>query len=236
MTIKELVYDLRQSIQEINKDSELSDELLEYWINAYRAILIRRDLDKGRSVSTTITQDIGCLKLICVPTIDCCGLSLSEPTILRTELPVPPTIELPTKDLTTYVGLCDHLTPIPIESIHQIDKLQYSKYTKNKRAAFALGEYWYVVNGGDLQYIRVRGVYEDPRKANNLSVCGGRGDCQEDFEYPMSSYMVPMLKEYLIKQEIGTFYLAPRDTINNSNNDRSSVAQQAQRPTKDQSS
>ena len=60
MTLNELVQDvlLEARNNQITESEMLSRHQIEIWIKSYRAMLIKQDIDKGRTVNPLYTQTI----------------------------------------------------------------------------------------------------------------------------------------------------------------------------------
>ena len=60
MTLNELVQDvlLEARNNQITESEKLSRHQIEIWIKSYRAMLIKQDIDKGRTVNPLYTQTI----------------------------------------------------------------------------------------------------------------------------------------------------------------------------------
>ncbi len=66
---------------------------------------------------------------------------------------------------------------------HAVEWLPYEKYTKDKYKAYMIEDYMYVYNADGLQFINVRGVFEDPRDVA-LFDCDGSDCYNDDMDYP----------------------------------------------------
>src|SRR5574343_483169 len=104
-SLKSIIYDIRNTARNggIVDDERISYRQVKEWVNEYRALLIRRDLEKGRTISDNIGQDLGCVELIEVDKAECCNIE-SLCTIKRTRLQLPQPLELTDMDAITYVG------------------------------------------------------------------------------------------------------------------------------------
>ena len=97
-----------------------------------------------------------------------------------------------------------------------VEFLPWDKYTKNKYKAYMIQDYIYVYNADGLEYINVRGVFEDPEDLRIFD-CGDAGGCYDDgvTPFPIPMDMVQGITQSLMSGELrlmaGTF----SDTENN---------------------
>ena len=194
-------------------DERLSDRQVDFQINYVRSLLIRRDYEKGRTLSTHIEQDLGCVPLELVDAADCCDAETGC-TILRTTLPIPVPIEVYDRELITYVG--------HIDKTHSFDEIPSSrsrwiknnKYTAKGKRWFYLGDYIYVVGTKDLKFINIRGVWETPADASRFNHCSGADCYSADSDYPIASWMIQPLTDMIMKGEVKESIVFPQDTKN----------------------
>lgn len=220
MTLLQYLYDLKNTISGGISTNELSvsDRQLEFHINNIRAVMIRRELEKNRSINPDVVQDLGCLELECVNSVECCNLHIKSKNITRTKYKLPKTVELAQANAITYVGLVDSVRPVSFTSIHQAQWGQYNKWTASSKHSFLLNGYLYVTDP-NLKFIKVRGIFENPREAHEFAQCDG---CKKytndlkDFEYPLGNYIWSMTKSYILQYDLGVMLGATKDIQNNS--------------------
>tara|TARA_R110002110_G_scaffold22083_4_gene86525 strand:- start:3117 stop:3713 length:597 start_codon:yes stop_codon:yes gene_type:complete len=178
-------------------------------------MLIRRDFARNGMVTRHLEQDLGCLKVIQVDASKCCNLP-SECVVVRTELKIPRTVRFNFTDAITYVGDISGKSNIPMVPSSMVQWLPYDKYTNAKYKAYMIQDYLYIYNADGLEYINVRGVFEDPEDLR-LFDCGDDGGCYDDStsEFPIPMDMVQGITQSLMSGELrmlaGTF----SDTENN---------------------
>tara|TARA_R110000787_G_scaffold183315_2_gene295297 strand:- start:2161 stop:2871 length:711 start_codon:yes stop_codon:yes gene_type:complete len=217
MTLNEIAYNILNSLRggRSSHDEHISIDQIKFNIKHYRAMLIRRDFARNGIVTRHLEQDLGCLKLIQVDASKCCSLP-SECVVYRTELKVPKTVRFNFKDAITYIGDISGKSNIPIVDSHMVEFLPWDKYTKNKYKAYMIQDYIYVYNADGLEYINVRGVFEDPEDLRIFD-CGDAGGCYDDgvTPFPIPMDMVQGITQSLMSGELrlmaGTF----SDTENN---------------------
>lgn len=213
MTSEEIAYDILFNLEGTSRssdDSEIELEQIYFKMDTTRAMLIRQDQAKGRSLSDNIVQTISCLEVEQVSASECCGIT-SECTILRTKLRIPRPIELYQKDLITRVSGVNIVSPswtnIPYS------KLEYSgvsKWTKNSTKWFLKDGYIYIINPPQVQKISVTGVFENPSDLANYQNCASQACWDTSSQYPISGHMLPTLKQ-LILEDLMRLKQAPSD-------------------------
>ena len=95
-----VVCNLKNLIKDKSDDIMLSDRQIEFMINYLREKLIVQQLQKGRSISSNIKQDLGQIALSKVDSND--GSLVTGKNILRTSTTIPQPVELDHQDLLTY--------------------------------------------------------------------------------------------------------------------------------------
>lgn len=98
-TLNTLIDDILLTIRNnnISESEDLSRMQIEQWIHYYRAMLIKQDLDKGRSPNPSYFQTLYNLTLVEVPAdpiISCTGCSVNMDTVQKTTNKVPSPIDL----------------------------------------------------------------------------------------------------------------------------------------------
>ena len=77
-----------------------------FWIKNQRALWLRNELNKNRTIDPNIVQDLGCIELELADKAECCDLE-DGCKILRTNVTIPNTIELHNKTGITRVAPID---------------------------------------------------------------------------------------------------------------------------------
>jgi len=219
----EIAFDILELLKNsnISDDTDISLEHILFHVNVQRALALRQEYSKpGRKIDQHIVQDFGCLELEEVPSIDCCDIS-SDCYQLRTKRKIPQLLELHSGSALTRVGPANRLKPpYHIISLEQAPFTTANKFTGNEIKALLLNDYIYViipdVNQQGLQYINVRGVLSNPTALEGCECdCTGESCFSYDDEYPINSWMLPYIKEQILKQ-FGVSLSIPKDTDNNS--------------------
>lgn len=219
VSLNAIVTDLLEIIRQakVSRSEPISKRQLEAWVHQYRALLIKRDLDKGKMPNPDYIQSIPSLQLEVVDESDGGDIE-SDSYILRTQLEIPKTLDLNFKSGFTYIGTIDG-NEIQFIPEGRRKWQQYKKYTKNDNLAFLRDNKLYLIYPKPIQQITVNGIFEVPTEVMNIvnshytPTEGGWSD-----PYPIPINMLPTLKEMILKKELGIGVSALSDNKNDSSN------------------
>ena len=216
LIIRDLVRIIRGSV-EVQSET-ISDRQVEYWIHQYRALLIKQDIDKNKTPNPDYIQEIKGLHLSPVDITEISGKSIGK-YVLKTDLQLPKTIDFNFKSGFTYIGTSNgrEIQYVPqSRSIWQ----QYKYYTNNDPVAYLKNRYLYISNGDILEYIDIRGIFEIPTEASQFvnPVTGTPSYDVNTDKYPIPTNILPVLKEMILKKELGIMTNQPSDVTNDSTN------------------
>jgi len=211
--INDLLYIIRGS--QVSSNEPISERQLENWVHQYRAMLIKRDLDKGKVPNPDYIQEIPMLRLVSEDRVGSLSTTFQSGVhIFRTELKLPKTLDFNYKSgitaVQTAVGQEIQLIPQG-----RANWQQYKTYTANMPMAYLKDEYLYVINTGGLEFITIRGIFEVPTEVMNfinLYTTPTSGDLNTPYPIPIS--MVPVLKEMILKGELRIMVTQPSDQKN----------------------
>ena len=203
-SLSEIIYDELTTIKgsgRFSDDNMIPIEQLEYLNINNRSYLIRQDQNKGRSLSDNITQVLPCVEVVSVSTSECpCNVEI-DCTILRTKNRIPRPIELFQKDLITRVSGADMTGKgWSIISFARASVAGSNNLTSQTPKAFLHDGYVYILFApAGIKYISISLVAEDPREAASFANCSGGVCYTNDMPFPISNYMIPLLKEMVLK-------------------------------------
>jgi hypothetical protein len=185
------------------------------WVHQYRAVLVKQDLDKGKMPNPDYIQEIPSLQLEVVDRTD--GSDLESNTYhLRTVLQLPKTVDLNFKSGFMFVGTIDG-REIQFVPEGRVRWQQYKKYTSADNIAFLRNNRIYLSTVTPIEHITVRGVFEIPTEVGNfLNPHMDYSYANWDSPYPIPENMIPVLKEMILKKELGITVQAMSDSSNDS--------------------
>jgi hypothetical protein len=219
VTLDNIITDLLNIIRgsKVTQSETITRRQIEEWINQYRALLIKQDMDKGKMPNPDYIQEIPGLLLEVVDRTEEVLLK-SDTHFLRTVLTVPKTIDLNFKPGFTYIGTVDgrELQLVPEARARW---QQFKRFTPRESLVFLRNKRLYINTVSPMSAITVRGIFEIPTEVGNFvnpnsdTVTMGYSDA-----YPIPANMVPVLKEMILSKELGIMSQAPSDNKNDGNN------------------
>lgn len=219
VTLENIVTDLVKIIRgsSVSQSETISRRQLEEWINEYRAILLKQDLDKGKRPNPDYIQELPGLELEVVDKSTGSDL-LSTTYFMRTVKEIPKTIDLNFKSGIMYVGTIDGEEITFVAEGRSLWQ-RFKRFTSRTPLAFLRNRKIHINSVTPLQYINVRGVFQVPTEVGNfinldaaVTTLGYRD------AYPIPSNMIPVLKEMILSKELGVMSQTPSDNKNDGNN------------------
>jgi hypothetical protein len=204
-TLNQLTYDLLNKARGgiTSDDDILGYRQVQFWIKNTRALLIRQDIEKGRTISGNILQHIPCLDVIIADTSTCPCQIPTGCSILRTERRIPKPLEINNRDLITRVSSIEiDARPFSFMSLARIPWTGNNKYAKKNPKAFYFDGYIWIINSSPIEKITVYGVFEDPTELGNYVACDGNPCYSDDDEYPISGWMIPMMQNLIVEKDL----------------------------------
>ena len=210
LTLEKMIGQFEEVINIDSDDSVFSDRFFIDLINQARAVFIRQDLSKNRTADPTIIQELPCVEMEVTEAHLCGCLDLpGDCKLLRSKNKIPDTIELSHNDGIISVRPVQILqAPFSYVDYKRIPHIHYSRFTKNAMYAFLLDDYMYVYSPGQehyglIEYIHIRGIFEDPTEAGNFTnECGDACFTQES-NYPIATWMFESaIKPHILQQMV----------------------------------
>lgn len=225
VTKRKLTYDILNTIRggKQSDDENISHRQVGFWIDNTRALLIRRDLEKGRSVNPELVQTI-CSEVIQVDAAEC-GCLTAGCIVYRTATKIPNAIEIYHKNLILRVGpAVVGSTPFSFISYERAQFANNNRYTKHIIKAFFHNGYIYLIGESSklkfLKHISIDLVMEYPEEASDFISCSSGGPCYtDDSEYPIAAWMIEPLKEMVFNLNVKLAASAPSDNNGNAEHD-----------------
>jgi len=203
-----------------------SKRQLEDWAHQYRALLLKRDLDKKRRPNPEYIQEIDHLKLSPVDETgdnQLTGLSKGR-YVMKTDLPIPTTLDLNNKSGLMYVGTVDG-NEISFITEARSKWQRYKKYTFGETLCFQRGKYLYLIGNEPIEYISVRAIFEIPPEVGRfVNPVTNQPYYNLDSKYPIPINLIPVLKEMILTKELQIQSTNPSDEENDAKHElRSSI-------------
>jgi hypothetical protein len=230
MTLNEIAYNILNLVRggRSHDDEHISLDQIKFNVQYYRAMFVRRDFARNGTITRGLEQDLGCLKLVKVDASKCCNLPI-ECAVYKTEQKIPKTVRFNFRDAITHVSDVTGTGTIPMVESHYVEWLPYDKYTKTKYKAYMIEDYMYIYNADGLEYINVRGVFEDPKEVA-LFDCDGADCYNDDLEYPLPADMLQAITQGILSTELSMMAGSTSDTSNDAAQDITVAPSPAKKP------
>lgn len=213
--IQDLLWIIRGS--QVTQSESISWRQIENWIHQYRAVLLKRDLDKNKYPNPDYIQEIQALRMVVVDKADDSTISTGK-LLLKSELQLPKTIDFNYSQGFTYIGTIDgkELQLMPQSRV----KWQKEKeYTSKQPVVFYKNRYLYLDNDFVIEYLSVRGIFEVPNEVGNfVNPYTNLPEFTSDSKYPIPITMIPALKTMVLEKELGIITKEVTDIKNDSKN------------------
>lgn len=215
MTLANLVDDILLEARNSNiaESEHLSRHQIELWIKSYRALLIKQQVNKDKTIDPIFTQTI--------------QMHLSkmwekgEPGHVeyRTDEKLPKLIDFNWRPgIISVKDRFGHLIQIGSETKMKFQK--YRKYTCARYIAYVKDDYLYVEGDSNLlEFIEVELIAEDPTEAIECY------DPYED-EYPIPADMWATIKQFIMDRDIPALIRAISDDTNDTDDNTLNRIQQ----------
>ena len=222
MTLDEIAYNILNLVRggRSSTGEHISIEQIKFNIKYYRAMLIRRDFARNGSITRHLEQSLKCIKLEKIDASKCCALPVQCDVYASVEK-LPKTVRMNFKDAITHVSDVTGINTIPLVDAITVQWLPYDKYTKSAKRAYMIEDTLYVYNANGLEFINVRGVFEDPEELRMFD-CDGVDCYDSDSEFPLPMDMVQIITQGIMSGELQMLAGTTSDTSNDNAQDMNS--------------
>jgi len=224
LSLRDLHSQLDEALNINNSDSVFSSLYYTDLINEQRALGIRNEYNKLRTMDSAVQQEISCLAMELVDPHNCCVTVPIGCKILRTVKQLPNTIEFHhSKGLTSVGPVIITAKRFTIIDYSRVPYIGEGRTTKKAIYAFEYDNYIYIIskdsNVNLIKAITIRGIFEDPTSLSEFNTCDDKSKCWTPNDpYPLTQWMWVYIKEPIIQQLIRKKQI-PMDDSNNANDD-----------------
>lgn len=224
-TLNEIAYDLLTIVRpQLSDDTDIDIRQIKFWIKNQRALWLRNELNRKRTIDEDVIQTL-CADIEEVDSSDCCDIIIDCP-ILRTKKKIPRLIELHNKNAIVRIGPVDKKAkPFSYIDYSRVPWVGSGRFNAYLLYAFLYNEYIHVLTIDpayhNLKTIVLRGVFEDPAQLAAFRTCEEQPCYSDDEEYPIKTWMIPALKDAILKGNLMIEAQAEgmADTSNNATSD-----------------
>ncbi len=205
-TENELVFSILNKIKPyLSDDTDVTGRDIAFRIANQRALLIRNEVNKNRTIDPDIIQDLGCVAMEVADPAECCNITTTC-KVMRTTLTIPNTIELYNDIALTRIGPVDktkrEFSRTTLEAAKWVGN---GKYTSNEIYAYVANNRIYLISNNDnhkfITHINVRGVFENPKDVTPFTNCSTGSSCySSDGKYPLKAWMFNYIEGQIIKE------------------------------------
>lgn len=225
LPLTDLHSQLDEALNINNADSVFSPLYYTDLINEQRALFIRNEYNKKRTLDPNIQQTIGCMELELVEAHTCCEDIPVGCKILRTKKPIPNTIEFHhTKGITSIGPILMTEKRFTLIDFSRVPYVGSGRTNQKAIYAFLLDSYIYVFSKDPfvktLTKIAIRGIFEDPTALADFNTCEGKPCWSTKDIYPLNQWMWAYVKEQVIQQ----LFRKRQIPLDNNNNARDDIA------------
>lgn len=220
-SLNKIAYSILENVRrDISDDEFISLRQVKDDIHTLRALFLRNELNKSRSIDPAIVQDLGCVGLEYADPADCCNIS-TDCLVLRTNRDIPKTIERHHSHTITRVGPVNK-TSISFNIIpyERAPYVSFNRFSSREIFAYLLNDRIYLVSSNKvnllLEKINIRGVFEDPTEAGSFEDCDSKTCYTDDGEYPLNRWMEKSIIDELTNKYL-TVSASPKDDKNDAN-------------------
>lgn len=209
--INEIIYDVKEAVNEYSDDSELDNRYIIYLYNVKREKYLRQDLNNYQR-----TTDISALQTFCIPLEEVsaneCSVSFDCDKILRSTVPIPKPIDLHTKVALTQVKPTN-LISLPFNFITK-ERAVYVANSPFSKAIYSFYDpngYLYVYSKSDISLLNcltITGVFSNPLELKNFKNCcdceGTDVVCFDEAttEYPLQGHLIDLIRREIVDEII----------------------------------
>lgn len=196
---------LDESLAINSVESSFSYEFYTDLINEQRALYLRQEYNKNRSLDPYVIQTLKCINMELVNRTDCCFSVPDGCKILKSVKEIPNTLELYYTKGISSVGPADiTLARYILVDYSRIAYVGNGRSNRNAIYAFLYDNHLYLISRGPnvnlIKNVTVRGVFEDPTSLGEFLDCSGNACYSIHDPYPMNLWMWAYVKPAVLQQ------------------------------------
>jgi hypothetical protein len=192
-SLNEITYSIWEKLRnELSDDDSIDERLIRSEIHSQRALFLRNEYNRNRSIDPFVIQDLGCVELEVVDRAECCDITI-DCSIVRTSLKVPSLVELHSETVM-WVNPIDKVEKsFSLISYERAKWISGHRFTSRQIYAFVLNNYIYLISEDDthsqITHLSIRGIFENPEEVASFNTCEGESCFDADGQYPLKAWM-----------------------------------------------
>lgn len=198
MTLNEIALKIAHTFNR-HRDFFFVEKIKEDVVNI-RAAFIRRD-DGKYVTSNEFIQELGCVPVEQASATECCDKELGC-DVLRTTMKVPKPLRRRSGLLFTYVGTKDRQNGFALTDINMVEFQMHNRFTGHLPMYAYHNEYIYIFQppSKSMDYVRINGIFADPRDAEAFNECEAAGCYTDDDEFPIAEDMIEPIERMIMEK------------------------------------
>tara|TARA_R100000742_G_C4279326_1_gene103600 strand:+ start:4212 stop:4910 length:699 start_codon:yes stop_codon:yes gene_type:complete len=229
-TLNELAYNIRniaRSGQGNSDDDRLTISQIKFWIRYYRSEGILQTTNYGKEIHPQMVQDLGVVPLVEVDATDSDCPTVQWGCKIK-KVVVPKFVDFPKDRAIVFVGKIDKREPFILGNADVSYFKSATQFgTMMSRVSMIGDNMYFQLNDRDseLEYVNIRGVFEDPTKVDQYAVAGCKPACFNDAtsEYPLPLNLYVYVLSNILQKELQWNEAAVNDELNNARKDNQKI-------------
>jgi hypothetical protein len=216
-TFSKMIYDVMNLVYggDIPDDASLKERLVGYYIEEYRALLIRQELASRNKLPESFVQHLNCLSLESVDKSECCEVPVGC-YVMRSVLKIPKFINTGGKDYIVAVQSIDGEQTFTETSFFRNKWNVFNKYTAKQSRYYIKNQRLYITNNKVIDKIMISGIFESPSELEGVNACRDGLCFTNASEYPITADMATKVTDMILKYRISMLKNVPKDLVNDS--------------------
>ena len=193
----------------LNDDDVIDYRQLKFWIINQRALWLRNEFNKaGHTIDEGFIQDLGCVEMEVADAAQCCNVT-SGCSLLRTKLIIPQTIEQYQSPTFTRIGPSNRMQKgwktISVQAVPFVNNGRFDKksiYTFLMSGRIFLRFHPDNQDAKMIEFINIRGVFEDPTEVRRFSTCSGTSCFTDSDRFPINRWLYDYIKNQVVSANL----------------------------------
>lgn len=225
-------------------DYTLSDRLIYSEALSTRSALLFEKIRKlkGFNISDNNFNVINCIKLIEVDAANCPCIPVKGCVVKRSKYQLPTLLATVYGDYIEYIRSIDGGFKFDKSNLSEQESKQYREYGKLGNEFFLENRYLWIYTTKqyeDLQYVRMKAIFEDPVEVNAFMILNDCADVKNDIkctaydiDFKIDKELLKILTDTVITNIYKYFLINIQDTRNNAKHDTTQQRQPSTTQTK----
>lgn len=225
-TLSHFTYNIRniaRAGQGNSDDERLTIRNIEFWITYWRAQGLNQFTEYGKDINPQLVQDLGIIPLVEVDKTDANCPDVRWGCTVK-KVTIPKFVGFPENRAISFMGKIDKREPFIFGNADTEYYKSNTRFGNLMTRTSIIGDSVYLElsdKDADLEYMNIRGVFEDPTKVDQYATAGCKPKCfdKEIDEYPLPFELYVYVLENILSKELNWTEQAVNDELNNARKD-----------------